>query len=41
MASQAEICIHTRQAASAVGATTMDRPEWVAANPRKPRSTAA
>ena len=33
MASQAEICIHTRQAASAVGATTMDRPEWVAANP--------
>ena len=32
MASQAEICIHTRQAASAVGATTMDRPEWVAAN---------
>ena len=35
MASQAEICIHTRQAASAVGATTMDRPEWVAANPHK------
>ena len=35
MASQAEICIHTRQAASAVGATTMDRPEWVAANPLK------
>ncbi|MBT5107877.1 MAG: PhoX family phosphatase [Rhodospirillaceae bacterium] len=35
MASQAEICIHTRQAASAVGATTMDRPEWVAAHPRK------
>ncbi len=33
MASQAEISIHTRQAASAVGATTMDRPEWVAANP--------
>jgi hypothetical protein len=31
----AEICIHTRQAASAVGATTMDRPEWVAANPNK------
>ena len=29
----AEICIHTRMAASAVGATTMDRPEWVAANP--------
>ena len=29
--SVAEICIHTRMAASAVGATTMDRPEWVAA----------
>ena len=29
----AEICIHTRQAGSIVGATTMDRPEWVAANP--------
>ena len=35
MASQGEICIHTRQAASAVGATTMDRPEWVAAHPMK------
>ena len=35
MASKAEICIHTRMAASAVGATTMDRPEWVAANPMK------
>ena len=35
MASQAEISIHTRQAASAVGATTMDRPEWVAVNPHK------
>lgn len=33
--SLAEICIHTRQAGSAVGATTMDRPEWVAANPNK------
>jgi len=33
--SQAEICIHTRQAASAVDATTMDRPEWVAVNPNK------
>ena len=35
MASLAEICIHTRMAASAIGATTMDRPEWVAANPKK------
>ncbi len=35
MKSEAEICIHTRIAASAVGATTMDRPEWVAANPHK------
>lgn len=35
MASLAEICIHTRQAASAVKATTMDRPEWVAAHPDK------
>lgn len=33
MASMAEVCIHTRIAASAVGATTMDRPEWVSANP--------
>ncbi|WP_282046912.1 PhoX family protein [Roseibium album] len=35
LGSQAEIQIHTRQAASAVGATTMDRPEWVAANPKE------
>ncbi len=35
MATQAEVCIHTRIAASAVGATTMDRPEWVAAHPNK------
>ena len=35
MSSQAEICINTRMAASKVGATTMDRPEWVSANPRK------
>jgi secreted PhoX family phosphatase len=35
MSSRAEICIFTRQAASAVKATTMDRPEWVAANPHK------
>ena len=33
--SQAEVCIHTRIAASAVGATTMDRPEWVVAHPSK------
>ncbi len=35
MKSQAEVCIHARQAASAVGATTMDRPEWVASHPKK------
>ncbi|WP_238365020.1 PhoX family protein [Mesobacterium pallidum] len=29
----AEIAIFTRMAASAVGATTMDRPEWVASSP--------
>ena len=35
LASMADICIHTRQAASAVKATTMDRPEWVASHPKK------
>ena len=35
MATKAEICINTRMAASAVKATTMDRPEWVAAHPHK------
>ncbi len=35
LSSMAEICIRTRQAASAAGATTMDRPEWVAANPTR------
>ncbi|MEM8975668.1 MAG: PhoX family phosphatase [Pseudomonadota bacterium] len=35
MASQAEVCVHTRMAASAVKATTMDRPEWVASHPGK------
>ncbi len=35
MASMAEVSVHTRIAASAVGATTMDRPEWVAANPNQ------
>lgn len=36
LASQAEVSIHTRQGASTVGATTMDRPEWVASNPNAP-----
>ena len=31
--SQAEIYVHTRLAADAVGATKMDRPEWGAVNP--------
>ncbi|MTI43111.1 hypothetical protein JM93_00084 [Roseibium hamelinense] len=31
--SEAEIAIFTRMAASKVGATTMDRPEWIAVNP--------
>lgn len=31
--SEAEILIHSRMAGSKVGATTMDRPEWVAVNP--------
>lgn len=31
--SEAEIAIFTRQAGTAVGATTMDRPEWIAVNP--------
>lgn len=33
MRSQAEICIHTRLAGSSVGATTMDRPEWISVDP--------
>ncbi len=35
MKSQGEISIFTRMAGSAVKATTMDRPEWIAANPNK------
>jgi uncharacterized protein len=30
---QATICVRTRQAADAVGATKMDRPEWIAVHP--------
>ena len=37
----AEILCFTRMAASAVGGTTMDRPEWVAANPLKPEAYCA
>jgi secreted PhoX family phosphatase len=33
-ADQAEVLIKTRQAADRVGATMMDRPEWIAAHPR-------
>ena len=32
-ASQAEICINARGAADVVGATKMDRPEWIAVHP--------
>ena len=32
-ADQADICLRTRQAADAVGATKMDRPEWVSVHP--------
>jgi len=33
-ASQAEVCIHARIAADQVGATKMDRPEWIAIHPK-------
>lgn len=32
--SQADICVNTRLAAGAAGATRMDRPEWTAVNPK-------
>ena len=41
MSNQAEILVYTRLAGSAVGATTMDRPEWVAVNPLKPEAYCA
>jgi hypothetical protein len=37
----AEILVHTRQAGSKLGATTMDRPEWVASNARRVESYVA
>ncbi|TCV99119.1 PhoX family protein [Biostraticola tofi] len=37
-ASQADICLFTRKAATQVGATKMDRPEWIAVNPHDGRA---
>ncbi len=34
---QADVLVHARLAATVVGATTMDRPEWIAAHPTKPQ----
>lgn len=34
--SQGEVLIRARQAADRVGATMMDRPEWIAVNPKQP-----
>lgn len=36
--SAAEIAVFTRTAGSKVGATTMDRPEWIAVNPTAPEA---
>jgi secreted PhoX family phosphatase len=33
-ADQADVCLRTRQAADAAGATKLDRPEWISVHPR-------
>ncbi len=35
-ATQADVCLRTRRAGDAAGATPLDRPEWVAADPTTP-----